>query len=387
MRIVAALCVLGVIGCNGGNQASTDAAIALDSPQRAVVSIAISGPTTLHAGEMAPFTAIGTYDDSTTADVTNQATWTSSLAAATTASNQIIGVSAGATVISATVGTVHADANLRVLSAHVLIATNYLANSITFFAPNATANTPPLRTISGALTTLDGPGGVFAIDEEVYVVNSSSVAVFPIGGSGNIAPTRSISGAATTIASGRGLTVFNSEIFIGGTVSLPLAVFPSNGTGNIAPTRTIGGGCGGCTGLAVVNNELYSNSKSSKTINVYAASASGAGAVPLRTITDTTLDPISMFVAGAEIYIGNLSDKTLRVYPASGTGATAATRTITGFTQPGQPTVFNNELYVADFGDSTIRVFPLNANGAAAPTRTINGGLTTLDGPLAVFMY
>jgi hypothetical protein len=77
----------------------------------------------------------------------------------------------------------------------------------------------------------------------------------------------------------------------------------------------------------------------------------------------------------------------MRVYPANGNGATAATRTITGFMQPGQPTVFNNELYVADFGGNSVRVFPSNATGAATPTRTISGAATLLNDPLAVFMY
>lgn len=386
MRILAALCVFGLIGCGGSDDSPViDAPTGIDATA-ALVSIAVTGPSNLHAGDSVPFTAIGTYDDTTTVDLSSQAQWTSSLPAATTASNQVLGVGVGTTVISATVGALHGDANLTVLSPHVLIATNYTNNSILFFAPTADGNTAPLRTISGPLTTLFHPATVFAVGEEVYVMNLGSITVFPITGTGNIAPTRSIGGPLTTIGTAKGLTVFNNEIYVSTGSTTPIAVFPVSGTGNIAPTRTIGGACDSCTALAVVNNELFSNNYIGKVINVYLPT-SAAGAAPLRTITDTGLDPIAMFVAGTEIFIGNLADNTMRVYPTASTGATPATRTITGLAFPGQVAVYKNEIFVPGYDDSSIRVYPIAATGAATPTRTISGAVTTLGGPLASFMY
>src|SRR2546422_61984 len=77
-----------------------------------LVSISITGPTTVVAGSTAQFLATGTYSDNSTANITAQVTWSSSnLAAATIGAGTGLakGVAAGSTNISASLNGVNVE--------------------------------------------------------------------------------------------------------------------------------------------------------------------------------------------------------------------------------------------------------------------------------------
>ena len=78
------------------------------------------------------FTAIGTYSDGSTRDITSQATWTSSSAGVATlnTSGLATGVSAGATTISAALAGMTASTVLTVQSAPLFITTTPLTNGV-----------------------------------------------------------------------------------------------------------------------------------------------------------------------------------------------------------------------------------------------------------------
>ncbi len=81
----------------------------------------------------------------------------------------------------------------------------YVSNSdsITVYAPGATGNAAPIRTISGASTGLSNPLGV-AVDSagHLYVANilGSSITMYALGATGNVAPLRTVSGARTGLS-------------------------------------------------------------------------------------------------------------------------------------------------------------------------------------------
>jgi len=74
-----------------------------------VVSLAVTGDNTIAVGEITSLTATATYDDASTEDVTTQCMWTDSgngFAEVVNGNGYVHGVGAGATVITAAIGTV-----------------------------------------------------------------------------------------------------------------------------------------------------------------------------------------------------------------------------------------------------------------------------------------
>ena len=81
-----------------------------------------------------------------------------------------------------------------------LVVTDEANDSVLIFAPAASGNVGPLRSIAGAATGLNIPQGVaVARDGTIYVGNSSgkNVLVFAPGASGNAAPIRTLAGGKT----------------------------------------------------------------------------------------------------------------------------------------------------------------------------------------------
>src|SRR5439155_19070942 len=98
----------------------TSNTFALTVTPAALVSISISGPTTVVAGSTAQFLATGTYSDNSTADITTQVTWNSSNPAAATfgaVAGLAKGVAAGSTNISASLNGVTSNTLLLSVTA------------------------------------------------------------------------------------------------------------------------------------------------------------------------------------------------------------------------------------------------------------------------------
>jgi len=171
----------------------------------------------------------------------------------------------------------------------------------------------PKRTITGALTKLANPHGIF-IDtalNEMYVVNAGhsitvtggiplgstappSITVYARTAKGNVAPLRTIQGDKTRLDDARPIFLDSQrrEIVVAdGSPTDALLFFDQNANGNVAPLRTIQGdktGLSNPTGVFVdtVNDEILVANWGNHTITVYSRAAEG-NVRPLRVISPT----------------------------------------------------------------------------------------------------
>ena len=129
------------------------------------------------------------------------------------------------------------------------------ANSVTVYTRNASGNTAPLRTLSGAATGFNGPAGL-AVDltsNELFVANNGtppSVTVYSRTASGNTAPLRTLSGATTGLSNPAGLAVdlTNNELVVANFGNNSVTVYSRSVSGNTAPLRTLSGAATGLSG-------------------------------------------------------------------------------------------------------------------------------------------
>src|SRR5262249_39020302 len=124
---------------------------------------------------------------------------------------------------------------------------------LTVWSRTATTGDGPLRTISGTLTQLANPHGVFVDTRanEMYVMNLGQsqnvvtapyITVFNRLDSGNVAPKRTIKGALTGLNNSKAIFVdtVNGEIVTAnGSPSNTILVFATVANGNVAPLRTL----------------------------------------------------------------------------------------------------------------------------------------------------
>jgi sugar lactone lactonase YvrE len=227
--------------------------------------------------------------------------------------------------------------------------TDFSADSVSVFAPNATGDVAPVRILKGATTTLDGPESM-AVDDNgfLYVANvvTSSVLEFSPGASGNVAPANSFGTGGGTFA----LTLDDSgQIYVG------------NGAG---------------------------------IVKVFGPNASGAGPTPLRTITGASTqltNVLGLFVddASGRLWAANGAGDSVLAFAPTATGDQAPTRLIkgdqTGLDEPRGVTVDSaGRIYVTNAGSNTVSVFAPSANGNVAPLRTISGVATGLSQPWGI---
>ena len=173
-------------------------------------------------------------------------------------------------------------------------------SNVAVFAPGASGNTPPLRTISGPDTQLQAPSAI-SLDPagNLYVIDSYGAAsgcsdptggcwtvnVYAARAAGDAAPVRSIRGPATKLYYAYGSAVDargNVYVADGYHVNCCVTVYSAGASGNVKPVRTIQGSR---TDLAVpVGIALDSHA------NVYVLNAEGS---PTRSVT--------VYAAGAAV--------------------------------------------------------------------------------------
>ncbi len=193
----------------------------------------------------------------------------------------------------------------------VLYVANYAGAGILVYgnASSVTGNVAPARTISGAATGLGGP--VFnpwldVLADELYVPNwfSSTITVYAGASTatGNVAPVRTISGALTTLSAPAALWLdkASDRLYVANANLGTVLVFDgaSTATGNIAPTRTI------TTGsepyglwLDAATDRLYVSDFSLNRIQVFDGASTLSGTPTAARTINTTFGPGGLALA------------------------------------------------------------------------------------------
>jgi len=295
-----------------------------------------------------------------------------------------------------------------------LYVANETGRSITVYAPGATGNAPPLRTIAGGNTGLTFPNSI-ARDRtgRVYVVNAGSsgtspetLTVYADSATGNVAPVRTIPGIDAGRHNTGGMAVdaagrlyLATHRFGGATIGDTIKVFAANASGDAAPLYTI---AGTNTGLNVpgaialdAEGRLYVANYESSTVTVYAPGASG-NAAPVTTIAGIhtglnspeyiALDRFGRLYVLNIVIISNQAHYHVTTFRATATGDASPIATLTGGNlDVGVPSGLavdgTGRLYVAKNGTSTIAIYAPGASGSDAPVDSIAGPGTGLSSP------
>jgi sugar lactone lactonase YvrE len=283
---------------------------------------------------------------------------------------------------------------------------NQDGGTVTVYAPDASGNALPVRTIAGESTGLYHPEGI-ALDTagNVYVASTYGVTVYPPGASGNAAPIRTI-GTSLRIQGIALDTAGNLYVSSGSSIM----VYGAGANDGAAPIRTIEGvgtdlDCPAAMALDATG-DLYVLNGCDGTITMYAAGADG-NATPIRTIggSNTGVDsPTGIALdAGRNVYVTNTganttvtSPRSITVYTAAASGNAVPMRTITGCnTNLGSPEspfsprgialdAAGNVYVLGRLPASSIRVYAGTASRGVTLTRTITGCNTGLDGPIGI---
>ena len=118
-------------------------------------------------------------------------------------------------------------------------------DTVTVYAPGASGNAAPIRTITGSATGMDG-AAFDAVDSSgtLYVTNgyANSVTIYAPGANGNAAPLATIAGSNTNINRPQGIALDSGgNMYVANSGGTSIVVFAAGSNGNVAPIRTIGG--------------------------------------------------------------------------------------------------------------------------------------------------
>lgn len=290
-------------------------------------------------------------------------------------------------------------------------------NTLLVFPAMADGNVAPVQLIAGPHTGLNDPGGV-QLDSKgnIYVANDAccdgnpvppSVTVYAPGATGDVAPMRTITGDATTLTLPSDVAFDRSDnIYIADSRGGPA---PGNGTvleftagadGNVAPVATI---VGPKTGLSIPNgitldamgniyvaNFLPGACGATGSVTVYAPGASGdvAPAFSIGGNKTGLAGPLGIAVdASGKIYVAN-QGFSVTVYAAGAHGNVAPIETILvpNFLSPfGVAVDSSGSIYVS--GDNAVLIYAPGASGNALPIRTIAGSSTNLTSPTSIALH
>lgn len=132
-------------------------------------------------------------------------------------------------------------------------------NAILVYAPGVRRDSSPTWAISGSRTGLNNPASL-AVDDagNVYVINPAidshpdSVSVYAAGEHGNTPPIQTISGSNTGLEGPISVAVdAERNIYVSNYLNNSITVYAGGATGNVAPMRTIKGRKTGLTPYAV----------------------------------------------------------------------------------------------------------------------------------------
>jgi sugar lactone lactonase YvrE len=313
-----------------------------------------------------------------------------------------------------------------------LYVTNAALNTISIFAPGANADTPPIATIRGGNTRLDGPAPiVIGASGKIYVANAEypgsagSVNVYQAGAQGNVAPIATIRGKKTGLHWCSGIALDSSDrIYVtngGGASKLApsITVYPADANGDLAPISTIAGRRTGLispTGIALDSRGTIYVADAGRSfpspgrVEVYPAGSNG-NVAPIATISGKATHlyaPAAIALdSRARIYVANYhaeqigrgaiqpNQDSITVYAAHSRGDVAPIAEISGGdTSLNSPDGLmldpSGNIYAANTGPwngypGTVTAYPPGSSGNVKPLATIRGGADTgISRPMAI---
>lgn len=215
---------------------------------------------------------------------------------------------------------------------------------VNVFAPEATADSAPMRVITGSNTGLDGfqanmavaaDGTAYTVrdggDDESAACGGGSVRVFAPGANGNVAPVRVIEGPHTEFACPAAIAVNAAgEIYVGNAEGGPLLVFAADASGDAAPIRRIGAlnDIGDATSIALdAAGSIYVTDAGHRPAVVVYGAAATEGSAPEHVITGaatTLMVPSGIAVDdGGRILVsdsGSFSHEQIAIFAAGADG-------------------------------------------------------------------
>lgn len=282
------------------------------------------------------------------------------------------------------------------------------ANNIPIYPSDAgnvgAGNIAPTAVVVGGNTGLNQPGGI-TLDAQgnLYAANAGSITVYAPGATGNATPVRTITAAAgVNLGNAFGVVVDAAGLLYVADGQAPgsILVYAANANGAATPVRTITGastGLGLPEGVALDGaGNIYVANTSNSTVTVYAPNADG-DATPIATIPTTSglgvLDsPTAIALDGVgNVYVANqggsgslniyapLTSGTPLAFTATITGASTGLSSATGVALDG------GLIYVGNSGSNSVTVYPVGTlGGNIAPTFLIQGASTQLNQPFGV---
>ncbi|WP_207385576.1 Ig-like domain-containing protein, partial [Legionella gratiana] len=312
----------------------------LEVTNATLVSIAVTPPNPQIAdGFTQQFTAIGTYSDSSTQDLTSTVTWSSSSTAIATVSNasgsngQATGVSSGTATITAVLGSVSGTANLAVTNATLV------SIAVTPTNPSIAKGTTQQFTATGTFSdssTLNLTSSVTWSSS-----NTSTATISNAAGSNGIATgvasgTTAITAALGSVSGTTNLAVTNATL-----VSIEITPpnpqiakgstqqFTATGTYSDSSTQNLTSSVtwtSSDTAIATISNVSGSNGQatgaSSGTTTITATSGSVSGSASLA-VTNATLVSITVSPTNPSIAKG-----TTQQFTATGTYSDSSTQNL-----------------------------------------------------------
>jgi sugar lactone lactonase YvrE len=324
---------------------------------------------------------------------------------------------AGGLIVAAVVAACSSSPSAPRGTSGPLYVANQTGRSITVYAPGATGNATPLRTIAGSSTGLSQPnsiardsaGRLYVINYGTSVSSPETLTVYADSATGNAAPVRTIPGidagrhniwGLAVDAAGR-LYVATSRVG-GDTIGDTIKVFAANASANTTPLYTIGGSNTGLNvpeGIALdPAGQLYVANYRSSTVTIYAPGASG-NIAPIATIAGSStglnspafiaLDRFGQLYVLNIVIMSNHAYYRITVYSANATGDATPIATLAGGdldigVPSGMAVDGAGRLYVAKYGTSTIAIYAPGASGSVAPIDSIAGPGTGLSWPASI---
>lgn len=248
----------------------------------------------------------------------------------------------------------------------LVFQSDFAGDKVNVYPANATGTTAPLRTISGGLTGLDGPGGIaFGPNGELIVTSylANKVLVFASGASGNVAPIHEV--ATTTIyPQGLSLNSTSGKLAVGGHRGV---VIINNPLVDTSPSMILSDNALTDMNYGVAWDNLgglYSSKAGYSTV-VYMSPGFAAGDAPTRSFQTSNMPWGLVF---------DSNDNTLLVqelsviyrYSATASGSATALESITSTDAPFQTpygiTMVGCDFYAGNVGNSpSIAVYQLSS--------------------------